>query len=103
MPIVGGETTHPGFLASEGGYIADEATSRIYQDAAKIGVQTFVVPGTKAAKITEYAEIVSKTVSNPRFLFPGIGKGRGGDIAEAFKAAFLYKCSAIVGRGIYGA
>lgn len=103
FPIVGGEMTHPGFLVSEGGYIADDAPSRVYRDAASLGVDTFVVPGTKPAKITAYAEIIGKIISNPRFLFPGVGKGQGGDIAEAFKAALPYKCSAIVGRGIYGA
>ena len=103
LPIVGGEMTHPGFLVSEGGYIADDAPTRIYLDAAHLGVDTFVVPGTKIDKIKEYAVLIGDMVPNPRFMFPGIGKGQGGDIAEAFKAAFPYSCSAIVGRGIYAA
>jgi orotidine-5'-phosphate decarboxylase len=62
-----------------------------------------VVPGTKIDKIKEYAGLIGDVVPNPRLMFPGIGKGQGGDIAEAFKAASPYSCSAIVGRGIYAA
>lgn len=103
VPIVGGEMTHQGFLISEGGYIADNAPAKIYRDAARLGVDTFVVPGTKIDKIKEYAKLIGGIVPNPWLMFPGIGKGQGGDIAEAFKAASPYKCSAIVGRGIYAA
>jgi orotidine-5'-phosphate decarboxylase len=103
LPIVGGEMTHPGFLVSEGGYIADDGPARIYQDAAQLGVDTFVVPGTKIDKIKEYAGLIVDVVPNPWLMFPGIGKGQGGDIAQAFKAASPYRCSAIVGRGIYAA
>lgn len=103
FPIVGGEMTHSGFLVSEGGYIADSSPAKIYRDAAHLGVDTFVVPGTKIDKIKEYAGLIGGIIPNPRLMFPGIGKGQGGDIAEAFKAASPYKCSAIVGRGIYAA
>lgn len=103
VPIVGGEMTHSGFLVSEGGYIANGAPAKIYLDAARLGVDAFVVPGTKKEKIIEYAALVADIVPNPTLMFPGIGKGQGGDIAEAFKAALPYKCSAIVGRGIYAA
>jgi orotidine-5'-phosphate decarboxylase len=103
LPIVGGEMTHPGFLVSEGGYIADDSPAKIYRDAALLGVDTFVVPGTKKDKIKKYAELIGDLVPNPRLMFPGIGKGQGGDIAEAFKAALPYNCTAIVGRGIYAA
>ncbi len=103
LPIVGGEMTHPGFLVSEGGYIADNAPAQIYRDAAELGVDTFVVPGTKIDKIKGYAGLIGEVIPNPRLMFPGIGKGQGGDIAEAFKAASPHRCSAIVGRGIYAA
>ncbi len=103
VPIVGGEMTHQGFLVSEGGYIADDAPVKVYRDAANLGVDTFVVPGTKAEKIKKYAALIGGTVPNPRLMFPGVGKGQGGDIVEAFKAASPHKCSAIVGRGIYAA
>lgn len=103
VPIVGGEMTHKGFLLSEGGYIADDAPAKIYRDAANLGVDVFVVPGTKTDKIKQYARVIGEIVPNPRLMFPGVGKGQGGDIAEAFKSAFPHKCSAIVGRGIYAA
>jgi len=103
ISIVGGEMTHPGFLVSEGGYIADDSPEKIYRDAAHLGVDTFVVPGTKIEKIKEYTKVIGDLVPNPRLMFPGIGKGQGGDIAEAFKAALPYSCSAIVGRGLYAA
>lgn len=103
VPIVGGEMTHTGFLFSEGGYIADDAPAKIYRDAANLGVDVFVVPGTKINKIKQYARVIGEIVPNPRLMFPGVGKGQGGDIAEAFKSAFPHKCSAIVGRGIYAA
>ena len=103
LTIVGGEMTHKGFLVSEGGYIADDAPERIYENAARLGVDTFVVPGTKIDKIKKYVKLVSAIISEPTFLFPGIGKGQGGDIADAFKASLPYNSSAIVGRGIYAA
>ena len=103
IPIVGGEMTHQGFLFSDGGYIADNAPTNIYRDAAHFGVDAFVVPGTKIDKIEEYIKLIGELVPNPRLMFPGVGKGQGGDIAKAFKAASPYNCSAIVGRGIYAA
>ncbi|MBU1168703.1 MAG: orotidine 5'-phosphate decarboxylase [Proteobacteria bacterium] len=103
FPIVGGEMTHKGFLESGGGYISDAAPLRIYEDAAKLGVDTFVVPGTKVQQIKYYADRIRKIIPNPTFMFPGIGKGQGGDIAEAFEASLPSKCSAIIGRGIYAA
>ena len=103
LPIVGGEMTHPGFLASEGGYLADDAPTRIYKDAARHGVDTFVVPGNKVEKIKHYVGLIRETLPNPAFVFPGIGKGQGGDIAEAFEASKPCVSSAIVGRGIYAA
>ncbi len=103
VPIVGGEMTHRGFLKSEGGYIADDSLKRIYEDAARFGVDVFVVPGTKVDKIKEYVNLVAQINPNPTFLFPGIGKGQGGDIAEAFLASLPHDGAAIIGRGIYAA
>lgn len=45
--LTGGVMTHPKFLVSEGGYIADDAPERIIRLAVELGVQHFVVPGTK--------------------------------------------------------
>ncbi|MEM2122587.1 MAG: orotidine 5'-phosphate decarboxylase / HUMPS family protein [Candidatus Bathyarchaeia archaeon] len=102
-PIVGGEMTHKGYLDREGGYISGDAPERIYRDAAALGVTHFIVPGNKPASIILYKEIIEREgVGNPVFMFPGIGKGQGGDIRAAFKASRPYRAFSIIGRGIYG-
>ncbi len=100
-PIVGGEMTHRGYLASEGGYIADDAPERIYLDAARLGVEYFVIPGTKVESMKRYCSELKEIIQEPKFLFPGIGKGQGGDIVVAFSTVLPYESYAIVGRGIY--
>lgn len=103
-PIVGGEMTHSKYIASEGGYIADDALERMYLDAAKLDVEYFVVPGTKADKMKKYRSLLAKASKNPKFLFPGIGREhQGGDIVEAFNAVKPFSSYAIVGRSIYAA
>lgn len=101
VPIIGGDMTHPGYLTNEGGYIEATRPGRIYLDACKLGVKGFVIPGTKIEKMKEYKEEIKKIVSQPYFLFPGIGKGQGGNIVVAFKAIHPYAGYAIVGRGVY--
>ncbi len=100
-PIVGGEMTHPGFLVREGGYIANAAPARIYQDAAGLGVRRFVVPATKPRKMAKYRREIVQVCTDPVFLFPGVGKGQGGDIVKAFRQVDPHTALAIVGRGIY--
>jgi orotidine-5'-phosphate decarboxylase len=101
LPIVGGEMTHPGFLSSAGGYLESAAPERMYRDAAHMGASAFVVPGTKPDRIVKYKTLIESLVGHPTFFFPGIGRGQGGDIVEAFKAASPNPSYAIVGRGIY--
>ena len=101
VPLVGGDMTHPGYLTNEGGYIEVTRPKRMYLDACKLGVRGFVIPGTKIKKMEEYKREIEKIVSQPYFLFPGIGKGQGGDIVAAFKAIYPHAGYAIVGRGIY--
>lgn len=100
-PIVGGEMTHKGYLTEEGGYIENTAPGRIYQDAAALGVRIFIVPGTRLANIRQSRTTIEASISSPSYLFPGIGKGQGGDIVEAFESVAPHNCYAIVGRGIY--
>lgn len=100
-PIVGGEMTHKGYLKSEGGYLESRAPSRIYSDAASLGVEAFVVPGTRLGSIRRYRKALQAVIASPSFLFPGIGKGQGGDIVQAFEAVAPHNSYAIVGRGIY--
>ena len=100
-PMVGGEMTHKKYLASEGGYISNDAPQRIYVDAAKFGVEYFIIPGTKLDKMKNYCLLLEKIVK-PNFLFPGIGKDyQGGDIKAAFKVVHPHNSYAIVGREIY--
>jgi orotidine-5'-phosphate decarboxylase len=101
VPIVGGEMTHKKYLVSEGGYISDDAPQRIYVDSARLGVEYFVIPGTKLDKMKNYCTLLEKIVK-PNFLFPGIGKDyQGGDITAAFKVVHPHNSYAIVGREIY--
>ncbi|MCD4845167.1 MAG: orotidine 5'-phosphate decarboxylase [Methanosarcinales archaeon] len=103
-PIVGGEMTHNKYIESDGGYLTNEAPERMYLDAAKLGVEYFVVPGTKVEKMKKYRLMLSKASKNPKFLFPGIGRDyQGGDIIEAFNAVKPFSSYAIVGRAIYAA
>ena len=100
-PIVGGEMTHEGFLVKDGGYIADSAPQRMYSDAAQLGVEHFVIPATKPERMRKYRRAIDKLCEKPTFLFPGVGKGQGGDIVEAFAQVHPHPGLAIVGRGVY--
>jgi len=101
IPIVGGEMTHKGYFISEGGYIANNAPERMYLDAAKLGVEYFIIPGTKLKSMRRYSSRLKKIVKEPKFLFPGVGKGQGGDIVAAFNTVKPHNSYAIIGRGIY--
>jgi len=101
VPIVGGEMTHKRYLVSDGGYIINEAPEKIYIESAQLGVKYFVIPGTKIDNMKKYCSIIENITKEPKFLFPGIGKGQGGDIIDAFKAVKPYSSYAIVGREIY--
>ena len=104
VPIVGAAMTHPKYLESEGGYIADKSLQSIFRDAALHGVQHFVLPSTKLGILREYCDFIKTVVENPKFLFPGIGKQQqGGDIVSAFDCAKGCSSYAIIGRRIYQA
>ncbi|MFH1696397.1 MAG: orotidine 5'-phosphate decarboxylase / HUMPS family protein [Candidatus Diapherotrites archaeon] len=99
--IVGGEMTHKGFLESDGGFIAEGAPKRIYEIAAELGVQDFVVPGNKPEKIREYRELLESKGVKPVLYSPGLVV-QGGELSKGAEAAGK-QWHAIVGRGIYGA
>ena len=103
VPIVGGEMTHRAYLVSEGGYLADESPGRIYQDAAKLGIDHFVLPGTRLDRAKKYYASLTSAVRDPKFLFPGLGSGQGGDIADALKLVQSHPGYAIIGRSVYDA
>lgn len=98
VPIVGGEMTHKGYLAKEGGFIRDDAPILMYQIGAENGARHFIVPGNRPEKIRLYTELLSKY--DPVFGFPGIGR-QGGDIRSAFEACGKFSSYGIIGSGIY--
>jgi orotidine-5'-phosphate decarboxylase len=103
IPMVGGEMTHRRYLTSEGGYLSNEGPERMYEDGVKAGSEYFIVPGTHPERIAFYSRMLGNLTTEPKFLFPGIGRGQGGDIVEAFRRSAPFPSYAIVGRGIYAA
>jgi orotidine-5'-phosphate decarboxylase len=99
--IVGGEMTHKGFLESEGGFINEKGTFRIYEIAAEQKIEDFVVPGNKTEKIKLYKAFLEARGVKPIFYSPGLIT-QGGNITESAKAAGD-KWHAIVGRALYNA
>lgn len=96
--IIGGEMTHEKYRASEGGYIVDEALDDIYLLAARLGVNNFVVPGTRKERVIHYREIL-RFVPELTFYAPGF-IAQGGVISDVAKAAGP-RWHAIIGRAIY--
>jgi len=101
--MTGGIMTHPEFLVSEGGYIADDAPLRIYCLAAELGVRHFVVPGNKPMWVRKIGallvELLGKgnfTLSAPGFITQGGTLSQCGAVAGSF-------WHAIVGSAIYNA
>ena len=96
--IVGAVMTHPAYLVSEGGYIADEAAAAIYKQSARLGVAAFVTPLTKPEVVAKLAAEVPFTVEQ-EFYSPGFG-AQGGDPGKfpALKRHYL-----IMGRSLLAA
>lgn len=99
--IVGGLMTHPKYVRSEGGYLADEAIMEMYLNAADLGITDFVVPGNRPDDIRRIRETLEQKGISPTFYAPGF-VAQGGRISEAAKVAGD-SWHAIVGRGIYKA
>ena len=101
MPIiVGGEMTHAAYLKEAGGFLDDDAPKRMYEIAASMGVNDFVIPGNKFEKSMQYVEIIKNKIKNPVFYSPGLIM-QGGNISDLAKK--LESWHAIVGRAIYEA
>ena len=73
--LTGGIMTHPKFLVSEGGYIADDVPERIFRLACELGVNHFIVPGNKLHWVMKLRSLVvnelgegNYTLSAPGFL-----------------------------------
>jgi len=99
--IVGGEMTHKGFLESEGGFISEKESLKIYEFAAKEKINDFVVPGNKPEQIKLYKEFLEARGVNPVFYSPGL-IAQGGSMTESAKVAGE-NWHAIVGRALYNA
>lgn len=96
--IVGGLMTHKKYLRSEGGYIADEAVVEIYERAAGLGVNDYVVPGNNPEAIRKIRAMLERERAHPVLYSPGF-ISQGGQIAEAAAAAGE-RYHAIVGRAL---
>ena len=99
--IVGGEMTHKGFLESEGGFISEKESLKIYETAAGEKINDFVVPGNKPEKIKLYRAFLEARGIKPVFYSPGL-IAQGGNITESAQAAGE-SWHAIVGRALYNA
>ncbi len=99
--IVGGHMTHERYLASEGGYIEDNAVQKIYSNAADQAISDFVVPGNKPEVIQKIRKMLQFKKIAPVFYAPGF-IAQGGSISEAASVAGP-KWHAIVGRALYEA
>ncbi len=93
--IVGGIMTHPKFVASEGGFIRDEAVIEMYRKSFELGVRNFVVPLTKP-EATKKLYAQAGLDDSCAFYSPGFGK-QGGDAAQF---AFLKTHYMIIGRSL---
>ncbi len=93
--IVGGIMTHPQYRLSEGGYLDDKGLLDIYQRAAQLGVQRFVVPLTKPQAVKEIVAHLPQA-KQAIFYSPGFGK-QGGDVRQF---DFLTNHYLIVGRAL---
>jgi orotate phosphoribosyltransferase len=101
--IVGGHMTHPRFLESQGGSIADSAPAKIYRQAAEMGVTDFVVPGNQANLVAKYRKLLEGILGENGFTLyaPGF-VAQGGEVSSTGRVAGR-NWHAIVGRGIYAA
>lgn len=99
--IVGGLMTHKKYVRSEGGYIADDAIIEIYEKAANLGVNDYVVPGNNPEAIKKIRAMLVREHAHPVLYSPGF-VAQGGTITDAAKVAGE-NYHAIVGRAIYDA
>ncbi len=99
--IVGGLMTHKKYVRSESGFIADEAIVEMYETAANLGINDYVVPGNNPVAIRKIRAMLEREHAHPVFYSPGF-VAQGGAISEAAQAAGDHY-HAIVGRGIYNA
>ena len=101
-PVLGLVMTHPAYLQSEGGFIADDAPDVMCKIAVDLGVSNFVLPGTKPEIITKFAEGPLAAVRPVSIMMPGIGS-QGGAISTALEATRGHYPFPIIGSAVYKA
>lgn len=100
--LIGGHMTQPKFLERDGGFIADGAPGKIYEFAARLGVEDFVVPGNQPELVARYRAKIARIIGrDPTLYAPGF-ISQGGDISYAARVAGE-NWHAIVGSAIYRA
>lgn len=99
--LIGGVMTHEKFLASEGGYVADEAVRRIYSLAISQGVEHFVIPGNKLHWVTQIKALLDTELGSGKYVLYGNGFIRqGGDLGSCM-AITGNNLHAVIGSAIY--
>ena len=99
--FLGGVMTHANFLASEGGYVADEAVLKIYALAIEQGVEHFLVPGNKLPWVKQIKTLLDHEIGPDNYLLCGNGFLRqGGDLLRCMELVDN-KLHAIIGSAIY--
>lgn len=101
--LVGGHMTQKEFLASEGGYIADESPAMIYTLAANCGITNFVVPGNKVEFVRDYRKLIEFNMENKKFRLWAPGFINQNGIITVFGEQAGDCWVAIVGSAIYKA
>jgi orotidine-5'-phosphate decarboxylase len=101
VPIVGGALPLPDYLATGGGFVAEDALPRILDRAHALGARDFIIPATDTVAIKAHAATFAARGAT-RLYMPGIG-ALGGDITRAFEAARPLGSYAIIGRALYAA
>ncbi|MBI4040114.1 orotidine 5'-phosphate decarboxylase [Candidatus Daviesbacteria bacterium] len=100
--FLGLHMTHPRFLVSEGGYIADDAPERAFRQAVEEGVTNFILPGNKVEYVAKYCQLLTELCGPDNFAVAAPGFiTQGGEISEFTKAITTKRWHAIVGSGIY--
>jgi orotidine-5'-phosphate decarboxylase len=99
--IVGAVMTHAQFLASEGGYIVNDAPRRILELAMEMGVRDFVVPATSPKSISEQRTIIERHLKEGDYDLFSPGLVSQGGTVEGLRAAAGPRWHGIVGRAVY--
>ncbi len=99
-PIVGAIMTHEKFMISEGGFIDDNAPDMIFKISMDLGVDSYVLPGTKYELIEKYTKGILKEKAPMNILMPGIGT-QGGSLKDAINATQSHNAFPIIGSSIY--